>query len=82
MVEGESHCILLLLLLLIQPFFIFINVTKCTNQFKYIFYADDSTLSTCNNTIIHFIETRLQYNWHNNKNGDGLVNRLVIKPIA
>ena len=29
-------------------FFIFINdVTKCLNQFKYILYADDSTLSTC-----------------------------------
>ena len=27
--------------------------------------------------IIHFIETRLQYNWHNNKNADGLVNRLA-----
>ena len=30
-----------------------------------------------NNTIIHFIETRLLYNWHNNENGDGLVNRLA-----
>ena len=30
-----------------------------------------------NCTIIHFIETRLQYNWHNNKNADGLVNRLA-----
>ena len=30
-----------------------------------------------NNTIIRFIKTRLQYNWHNNKNGDGLVNRLA-----
>ena len=30
-----------------------------------------------NNTIIHFIETRLQYNWYNNKNTDGLVNRLA-----
>ena len=30
-----------------------------------------------NNTILHFIETRLQYNWHNNKNADGLVNRLA-----
>ena len=29
------------------------------------------------NTIIHFIETRLQYNWHNNKNTDGLVNMLA-----
>ena len=29
------------------------------------------------NTIIQFIETRLQYNWHNYKNGDGLVNRLA-----
>ena len=28
-------------------------------------------------TIIHFIETRLQNNWHNNKKGDGLVNRLA-----
>ena len=28
-------------------------------------------------TIIHFIETRLQYNWHNNKNADGLVNMLA-----
>ena len=28
-------------------FLIFIhNITKCSNQFKYIFYADDSTLST------------------------------------
>ena len=28
-------------------FFIFINdITKCPNQFKYIIYADDSTLST------------------------------------
>ena len=27
--------------------------------------------------ITHFIETRLQYNWHNNKNTDGLVNRLA-----
>ena len=27
--------------------------------------------------IIHFIETRLQYNWLNNKNTDGLVNRLA-----
>ena len=23
------------------------NITKCTNKFKYILYADDSTLSTC-----------------------------------
>ena len=30
-----------------------------------------------NNTIAHFIETRLQYNWHNNKNADGLVKRLA-----
>ena len=30
-----------------------------------------------NDTIIHFIETRLQYNWHNNKNADGMVNRLA-----
>ena len=30
-----------------------------------------------NNTITHFIETRLQYNWHNNKNADGLVKRLA-----
>ena len=30
-----------------------------------------------NYTIIHFIETRLQYNWHNNKNADSLVNRLA-----
>ena len=29
------------------------------------------------NTIIHFIKTILQYNWHNNKNTDGLVNRLA-----
>ena len=29
-------------------FLIFINgITKCSNQFKYILYADDSTLSTC-----------------------------------
>ena len=29
-------------------FLIFINdTTKCSNQFKYILYADDSTLSTC-----------------------------------
>ena len=28
-------------------------------------------------TIIHFFETKLQYNWHNNKNADGLVNRLA-----
>ena len=29
-------------------FLIFINdITKCANQFKYILYADDSTLSTC-----------------------------------
>ena len=29
-------------------FLIFINyITKCSNQFKYIRYADDSTLSTC-----------------------------------
>ena len=28
-------------------FLIFLNyITKCSNQFKYIFYADDSTLST------------------------------------
>ena len=27
--------------------------------------------------IIHFIETGLKYNWHNNKNGDGFVNRLA-----
>ena len=27
---------------------IFINdITKCSNQFKYILYTDDSTLSTC-----------------------------------
>ena len=26
-------------------------------------------------TIIHFIEKRLQYNWHNNKNADGLAVR-------
>ena len=30
-----------------------------------------------NNTILHFIETRLQYNWHSNKNGDGSVNNLA-----
>ena len=29
-------------------FLIFINdITKCSNLFKYILYADDSTLSTC-----------------------------------
>ena len=29
-------------------FLIFINdIAKCSNQFKYILYADDSTLSTC-----------------------------------
>ena len=29
-------------------FWIFINdIARCTNQFKYIFNADDSTLSTC-----------------------------------
>ena len=29
-------------------FIFFINyITKCANQFKYILYADDSTLSTC-----------------------------------
>ena len=28
-------------------FLILINITKCSNQFKYILYADDSTLSTC-----------------------------------
>ena len=29
-------------------FLIFINdITKCKNQFKYILYADDCTLSTC-----------------------------------
>ena len=28
-------------------FFFFINITKCSNLFKYIIYADDSTLSTC-----------------------------------
>ena len=29
-------------------FLIFINdISKCTNRFKYILYADDSTLSTC-----------------------------------
>ena len=29
-------------------FLIFINdIPKCSNQFKYILYADDSTLSTC-----------------------------------
>ena len=29
-------------------FLIFINdITNCSNQFKYILYADDSTLSTC-----------------------------------
>ena len=29
-------------------FLIFINdITKCSNQFKYILYVDDSTLSTC-----------------------------------
>ena len=31
-----------------------------------------------NNTIIiHFIETRLHYNFNDNKNADGLVNRLA-----
>ena len=30
-----------------------------------------------NYTIIHFVETRLQYNWHNNKKADGLVNTLT-----
>ena len=34
-------------------------------------------LSNHFNSIIHFIEARLQYNWHNNKNTDGLVNRLA-----
>ena len=29
-------------------FLIFINdITKCSNQFKYILYADDNTLPTC-----------------------------------
>ena len=28
-------------------FLIFINITICSSQFKYILYADDSTLSTC-----------------------------------
>ena len=32
-----------------------------------------SPFSQNNNTIIHFTETRLQYNWHNNKNTDGFV---------
>ena len=28
--------------------FTFLNdITKCFNQFKYILYADDGTLSTC-----------------------------------
>ena len=26
---------------------ILLNITKCSNQFKYILYADDSTRSTC-----------------------------------
>ena len=33
--------------------------------------------NTGGNTIIHFIEARLQYNSYNNKNADGLVNRLA-----
>ena len=38
--QGSILCTLL--------FLIFINdITKCSNQFKYILYADDSTLSTC-----------------------------------
>ena len=40
-------------------FFIFINgIRKCSNQFKYILYADDSTLSTCipGDNIVHFAE--------------------------
>ena len=28
-------------------FLTFINITKCTNAFKYILYTDDSTLLTC-----------------------------------
>ena len=36
-----------------------------------------SNLICVNNIIIHFIEARLQYNWHNNKKPDGLVNRLA-----
>ena len=36
-----------------------------------------NTVQLYNNTIINFIETRLQYNWLNNKNTDGLVNRLA-----
>ena len=29
------------------------------------------------NTITDYIETRLQYDWHSNKNTDDLVNRLA-----
>ena len=36
------------LLCCLLRFLIFINdITECSNQFKYILYADDSTLSTC-----------------------------------
>ena len=40
-------------------------------------FRQDNSLIYYNNTIIHFIETGLQYNWHNNKHADGLVNRLA-----
>ena len=39
--------------------------------------ASPANYRPVNNTIIHFIETRLQHNWYNNKNADGLVNRLA-----
>ena len=29
------------------PFLIFINITRCSSQFKCILYAEDGTLSTC-----------------------------------
>ena len=35
-------------------------------------------MNNTNNTIIHFIETDYKiYNWHSNKNTDGLVNWLA-----
>ena len=43
--------------------------------------AMNCSLTACiviHNTIIHFIETRLQYNCDNNINADGLVNRLQV----
>ena len=58
-----------------------LTVSQQTNNNSLVYCngcLNDIKIRYNNNTIIHFIETRLlKYNWHSNKYTDGLVNRLT-----